>query len=64
MLQAVVLKGPEGLTPYLQVPNNIPPREVPVKYPERPRTDTRLQWYGKQTDSDSDSSEGDLCVSQ
>jgi len=46
----VVLKGPEGLTPYLQVPNNTPPREeAPVKYPERPRTDTRLQWYGKQT---------------
>ena len=20
-----------------------------MKYPERPRTDTRLQWYGKQT---------------
>ena len=41
-LQAVVLKGPEGLTPDLQVPNNTPPREAPVKYPERARTDTRL----------------------
>ena len=42
-LQAVVLKGLKVTRRNLQVPNNTPPREAPVKSPERARTDTRLQ---------------------